>query len=170
MGENPSLFQKGDDYPVENVSWNDVQEFINKLNQKGEGVYRLPTEAEWEYSCRAGTDTAYYFGDDTGHLDEYAWYNNNSDRQTHPVGQKKPNGWRLYDMHGNVWEWCQDYYASYPSSPVTDPVNEKGSGRVLRGGSWVNLAGNCRSASRYGNSPDNRYNDLGFRLSRGLHL
>ncbi|MCP4112531.1 MAG: formylglycine-generating enzyme family protein, partial [Desulfobacteraceae bacterium] len=201
MGNNPSYFQSGDDYPVENVSWNGVQEFIKKLNEKEGAAYRLPTEAEWEYSCKAGTETAYYFGNDSGQLGEYAagelaslgisyfgndsgqlweyaWYSKNSDSKTHSVAQKKPNAWGLYDMHGNVWEWCQDscdwksggVVTDTYKNGVTDPVNESGSYRVVRGGSGGNDAGDCRSAYRGDYSPDDRYNSLGFRLSRGLHL
>jgi formylglycine-generating enzyme required for sulfatase activity len=116
MGNNPSGFQSGDDYPVENVSWNDVQAFIRKLNGMESGVsYRLPTEAEWEYAARAGSRTRFYFGDDEGRLKDYAWYDANSSLRTQPVGRKKPNAWGLYDMHGNVWEWCSDWFGSYPS-------------------------------------------------------
>jgi formylglycine-generating enzyme required for sulfatase activity len=136
MGNNPSYF-KGNDLPVETVSWDDAQEFIKKLSAK-EGVkYRLPTEAEWEYACRAGSTTKFYFGEDESKLDEYAWYHNNSDGKTHPVGQKKPNAWGLYDMHGNVWEWCQDWYGAdyYKNSPAEDPQGPASAeSRVLRGG------------------------------------
>jgi formylglycine-generating enzyme required for sulfatase activity len=153
MGKNPSGFQ-GVENPVERVSWNDVQEFLQKLNQQvGKEMFRLPTEAEWEYACRAGTNTAYSFGNDPNKLGQYAWYDKNSDRKTHPVGQLAPNAWGLYDMHGNVWEWCQDWYAS-------------GSDRVIRSGDWSNVAKNCRSARRYHFSPDGRDNGLGFRLVR----
>ena len=108
MGKNPSHF-KGEDRPVEMVSWKEVQKFVTKLNEKeGTDKYRLPSEAEWEYACRAGTQTRYYFGDDESKLNEYAWYAENSGSQTHSIGQKKPNSWGLYDMHGNVWEWVQD--------------------------------------------------------------
>jgi formylglycine-generating enzyme required for sulfatase activity len=136
MGDNPSEFKKcGDDCPVETVSWDDVQAFIKKLNAMDDDrIYRLPTEAEWEYACRGGSTTVFCFGDSDSALDEYAWFGGNSKESTHPVGQKKPNAWGLYDMHGNVWEWCQDWYADYPGKPVRDPVGPgKGSGRVCRG-------------------------------------
>ena len=168
MGDNPSNFKKGDTYPVETVSWDDCQAFIKKLNQKeGVQLYRLPSEAEWEYACRAGSTTKYCFGDNEDGLNEYAWYYDNSDGKTHPVRQKKPNGWGLYDMHGNVDEWCQDYFGDYPSGAVTDPMGpSSGSYRVLRGGSWNDDAGLCRSANRYYLSPGYRYNFLGLRVLR----
>ncbi len=135
MGNNPSRF-KGSDLPVETVSWEDAQQFISQLNSQDKRYqYRLPTEAEWEYACRAGTT-----GDYAGNLYEMAWYENNSGNQTHPVGQKKPNAWGLYDMHGNVWEWCADWYDSdyYRNSPTTDPQGPStGSSRVHRGGVWA---------------------------------
>jgi len=168
MGNNPSSFGScGEDCPVENVSWNDVQQFIKKLNEtRGTNKYRLPTEAEWEYACRAGSDTAYCFGNDESRLKDYAWYDGNSGGKTHPVGLLKPNAWGLYDMHGNVWEWCQDWYAeNYPSGSVTDPIgSSSGSFRVIRGGSWHVIAQSCRSAYRGRSTPDNRNHDLGFRL------
>jgi formylglycine-generating enzyme required for sulfatase activity len=164
MGNNPSHF-KGDHLPVENVSWNDVQEFIKKLNQAdSKHLYRLPTEAEWEYACRAGTTGAY-----AGNLDAMAWYGSNANRQTHPVGQKQANAWGLYDMHGNVWEWCQDWYDRdyYRQSLGTDPQGPStGARRVNRGGGWLINAGNCRSAGRFSDSPGLRGHYLGFRLLR----
>jgi len=169
MGSNPSHFNNGgDDCPVEQVSWDDAQEFIRKLNQKeGADNYRLPTEAEWEYACRAGSTTAYCFGDDESRLKEYAWYDKNSDSKTHPVGLLKPNAWGLYDMHGNVWEWCQDWYGDYPSDAATDPIGATvGSYRVLRGGSWSYFARYCRAAYRDAYSPGGRRNYYGFRLVR----
>jgi eukaryotic-like serine/threonine-protein kinase len=164
MEGNPSYF-KGVSRPVEQVSWNDAQEFIKKLNEKKDGyVYRLPTEAEWEYGCRAGTT-----GDYAGNLDEMGWYNKNSGRKTHPVGEKKANAWGLYDMHGNVWEWCADLYNGryYRESPDADPKGpDSGSDCVGRGGGWYNFAVYCRSANRYFYTPDARFYLLGFRLVR----
>ena len=168
MGDNPSNF-KGDYLPVEQVSLNDVQEFIKKLNQKeGDNKYRLPSEAEWEYACRAGTTTRYSFGDDEGKIGEYAWYDGNSGSKTHPVGQKKPNLWGLYDMHGNVWEWVQDkWHYDYKGAPSDGSAWESGDGssRVFRGGSWYINARNCRSAYR-GGDPGIRDSRVGFRLLR----
>ncbi|MEZ4529262.1 MAG: formylglycine-generating enzyme family protein, partial [Desulfobacterales bacterium] len=168
MGSNPSHFkQGGDNCPVESVSWNDVQEFIAKLNQKTGQTYRLPTEAEWEYACRAGSETAFCFGDDKSQLEHYAWYDRNSGGRTHPVAQRKPNAWGLYDMHGNVWEWCADWYGYYPTDAVTDPTGSStGPNRVRRGGSWDNAARGCRSASRGIARPGYRISILGFRVQR----
>jgi formylglycine-generating enzyme required for sulfatase activity len=162
MGSNPSKF-KGPDLPVEMVSWDDAQAFITKLNAMGDGYrYRLPTEAEWEYAARAGT-TGPYAGD----LDAMAWYAPNSGGTTHPVGTKAPNAWGLFDMHGNVWEWVQDFAGKYSASAVTDPVGpSSGSGRVLRGGSWYHESQYCRSAFRIGGSPGFRGGILGLRLLR----
>ena len=115
MGNNPSKFKGDDQRPVELVSWDNCQQFLQKLNALGGGEFRLPTEAEWEYACRAGSSTAFCFGDNQAQLDDYAWYSKNSGGQTHPVGQKTPNAWGLYDMHGNVWEWCEDWHGEYPS-------------------------------------------------------
>ena len=129
--------------------------------------YRLPTEAEWEYACQAGSKGAYCFGDDRSELKKYAWYYENSGGTTHPVGAKKANAWGLYDMHGNVWEWCWDWYGKYPTSPQKNPSGPPaGSYRVLRGGSWSIPAGYCRSAYRDWNDPSNRRYDLGFRVAR----
>jgi len=167
MGSNPSRF-KGADLPVESVSWNDAMEFCRKLTalerQAGrlpEGFeYTLPTEAQWEYACRAGTT-----GDYAGNLDSMGWYSSNSGSKTHPVGTKQANAWGLYDMHGNVWEWCSDLYGSYPSGSVTDPRGaSSGSNRVNRGGSWNNGASSCRSANRSWSAPAFRDRTLGFRV------
>ena len=170
MGNNPSQF-KGDDLPVEKVSWDDVQEFIEKLNEKeGTDKYRLPSEAEWEYACRAGTTTRYSFGDSESKLGDYAWYDDNSGSKTHPVGLKLPNRWGLYDMHGNVWEWTQDkWHRDYDGAPTDGSAGESGDGanRVLRGGSWGSSARGCRSASRYRVGPGYRRFILGFRLLEG---
>ena len=159
--------------PVEQVSWDDVQKFIAKMNALGEGIYGLPTEAQWEYAARAGSTTAFYNGaiTETGdgydpNLDAIGWYTYNSDSETHPVAQKTPNVWGLYDMSGNVFEWCQDWYGSYGSAPVSDPTGPvSGSYRVFRGGSWNGDARYCRSAFRSGSSPGNRYHGIGFRLT-----
>ena len=164
MGSNPSFFDEcGPDCPVEGVSWEDVQEFIRKLNAAvGEERYRLPTEAEWEYAARAGTS-----GDRYGNLDAIAWYDGNSGDRTHPVGRKAPNAWGLHDMLGNVFEWVEDWYGDYPGGSVTDPRGPaSGSERVARGGGWLNFARNCRASSRDYNSPGYRDFYLGFRLLR----
>lgn len=171
MESNPSRFRDcGDDCPVEWVSWDDAREFIRKLNQKEGGrKYRLPSEAEWEYACRAGSAGRFCFGDDAAKLGEYAWYEANSGRKTHPVGRNKPNAWGLYDMHGNVFEWCQDWYGAYPTSKVTDPTGPKaGETRVLRGGSWYYGAWFLRSANRADGRPDSRGNGIGFRVVKDL--
>jgi formylglycine-generating enzyme required for sulfatase activity len=171
MGNNPSRFEGDDNLPVEKVSWDDVQKFIKKLNASEEtDKYRLPSEAEWEYACHAGTTTRYSFGDDESELSEYAWYEDNSGSKTHPVGQKKPNPWGLYDMHGNVWEWVQDtWHDNYNGAPTDGSAWEgSGSNRVDRGGSWYNRAGLCRSAYRFVNDQGIRGLYLGFRLVRSV--
>ena len=176
MGVNPSKF-KGADHPVEMVSWTDAVEFCRRLSElpaeKAAGnVYRLPTEAEWEYACRAGIKAAYSFGDDESNLGEYGlgeygWCIENSDKKPHPIGSKLPNAWGLYDMHGNIGEWCQDWYGEYPSGAVTDPTGPAtGSGRVLRGGSWSSNSGSADSANRDRIAPSFRDKWLGFRVVR----
>ena len=169
MGSNPSRF-KGRDNPVESVSWNDAQEFVRRLNaMEGHRRYRLPTEAEWEYAARAGSTTAYSFGDDAGELGDYGWYEANSGKGTHPVGQLRPNAWGLYDMHGNVWEWVNDWYDAkyYAYSRKTDNPGGPnfGESRAGRGGSLGDWAVFCRSSERGGSRPDHRTKNGGFRLA-----
>lgn len=189
MGNNPSIFQ-GDkvaerdpqtnqvvknvdssNHPVEQVYWRDAVEFCKRLSalpeEKAAGrVYRLPTEAEWEYACRAGSQTTYSFGDNESQLGDCAWYNQNACRQTHPVGEKKPNAWGLYDMHGNVWEWCSDWDGDYPEGSIRDPAGAReGVHRVGRGGGWSLGAEYCRSANRADWLPSYRNRSLGFRVA-----
>ena len=170
MGSNPSRFKGDLTRPVEQVSWNDAVEFCRRLSQKTGMTFRLPTEAEWEYACRAGTTTAYSFGNDASSLGEYGWFDGNAGFSTKPVATRKPNAWGLYDMHGNVWEWCSDWYGNYPSGAVSDPQGPvSGTGRVLRGGSWLNRSNLCRASFRFGLEPglDNcAFGDLGFRAAR----
>jgi len=189
MGDNPSKF-RGDKRPVENVSWNDAKEFIRRLNDKeGTDKYRLPTEAEWEYAARAGTATKFPF--EEARAADYVWYWKNAGHETHPVGEKRPNPFGLYDMHGNVWEWVQDWYSEgyYASSQTTTPsiivktkdlvVGSKvvvvdptgaaeGVGRVLRGGSWSNDLRYLRSPHRNFYPPDYRNANTGFRVAVSL--
>jgi formylglycine-generating enzyme required for sulfatase activity len=171
MANNPSSF-KDDDLPVESVSWNDVQEFIKRLNEmEGNEKYRLPSEAEWEYTCRSRKRTRYSFGNDESKLGDYAWYRDDSGGKTHPIGQKKPNDLDLYDLHGNVWEWVQDkWHDDYNGAPSDGSAWENGNNSdcVVRGGGWNNDARGCRSAIRQGNDPGNRLNGVGFRLLRAL--
>lgn len=165
--KKPGFAQK-EDHPVTCISWNDAQEFVKWVNKKeGVDIYRLPTEAEWEYASRAGSTTAYSFGNDAGSLGEYAWYDKNSGGKTHPVAQKQPNAWGLHDIHGNVFEWCSDLYGDYQEGSVTDPIGAStGSKRLKRGGGWYYEANFCRSAARSGYNPSSRYSSLGFRLAR----
>jgi formylglycine-generating enzyme required for sulfatase activity len=189
MGQNPSYYKGSGDLPVEQVSWLDAVKFCNTLSEReglrlfyqvdGDNVrvpdwrgtgYRLSTEAEWEYACRAGSTTRYSFGDGEARLGDFAWFPGNSGNKTHPVGQKRPNAFGLYDMHGNVWEWCWDRYAAdyYKRSPVDDPRGaEVASAWVNRGGSCFSEPRHARSANRYGGRPVNRRSGLGFRLARG---
>ncbi len=155
MRENPSSFKRMD-HPVECVSWEDAQAFIAKLNtDEGHDRYRLPTEAEWEYACRAGGETMWCFGDDVERLGDYAWFLDNAGRETHPVGQKLPNAWGLHDMHGNVLEWVQD-------------SDHSGVFRVARGGSYLLAPGCCRSGDKILSGPDLRGDMYGFRLALSL--
>jgi len=182
MGANPSNF-KGPKLPVEQVSWDDCQDFLKKLARltggglnasgKAQSQFRLPTEAEWEWACRAGTRTRFSFGDADARLGEYAWFGANAGNTTHPVGEKQPNAWGLYDCHGNVWEWCADSWGSYSPNPwpgkfrwTRDPQGPgSGPGRVLRGGSWNYDPKVCRSAYRLYVVPSFRVNFIGFRVA-----
>lgn len=164
MGRNPSYF-KGPGNPVEQASWSDAVAFCKRLSAEEGKTYRLPTEAEWEYACRAGTTTRYSFGDDMASLEQYGWYRSN---KTYPVGMRRPNAWGLYDMHGNVGEWCVDRWDEnfYAISPADDPRGpETGSLRVIRGGSWKDEVGGCRAASRSGFVPVGRLQHVGFRVA-----
>lgn len=186
MWNNPSYFKGDPNLPVEQVSWNDVQEFIQRLNQRGEGQFRLPTEAEWEYAARAGTSSAYSFGNDARELHHYgnfadkrvmglnntidSWADHSVDdgyRTTAPVASYRPNAWGLYDMHGNVYEWVQDWSGDYPNGSSTNPRGPGiGAYRVYRGGSWYGDVSDVRSANRYYASPGESRSNLGFRLVR----
>jgi formylglycine-generating enzyme required for sulfatase activity len=169
--KNKNYMSDDPDSPAVYVNWNDTQEFVKRLNAMGDVAFRLPTEAEWEYACRSGTNTAHSFGAGSSQLGDYAWWNGNGDSKgedyAHVVGLKLPNAWGLYDMHGNVWEWCQDWYGSYTSTSVTDPRGpEIGTHRVNRGGGWNRSARRCRSAHRFRYVPDDQNAYLGFRLAR----
>jgi len=164
MGVNPSQF-KGQDLPVEQVSWDDAQEFCSKVSEKTKWVVRLPTEAGWEYACRAGTKTDFYTGGFGAEAERAAWYKKNSGNTTHAVGQKLRNAWGLYDMHGNVWEWCADWYAEYEAVPFTGPQPVQGQQRVLRSGSWCSGLGDCRSSRRRKSDPGCREAHFGFRVA-----
>lgn len=183
-GSNPSNFTDDGHRPVERITWFDAVAFCNRLSQReklspcyridGQKVqtevgngYRLPTEAEWEYACRAGTTTRWWFGDNELRLGDFAWFDENSDGMTHPVGQKASNDWGLHDMHGNVWEWCDDWYGMYSSDQAIDPTgSEHYTGRILRGGSWLYGACYCRCAFRLAYRPDLRSYFNGFRVVR----
>jgi len=175
MGTNPSFFKGEADCPVETVSWANCQEFCQKLSARCGRKVRLPTEAEWEYACRAGSKGRYGFGDSDEDLASYAWYGETGGA-AHPVGRKIPNAFGLYDMHGNVWEWCQDWYEAAPSlgdelepqparAEETDPTGpSRGKVRVLRGGSWFVSARRCRAAHRFRYGPGGRGSDVGLRV------
>ena len=165
MGSNPSSC-KGDNLPVEQVSWNDCQKFIRKLNSLTGQNFRLPTEAEWEFACRGGNNSRGYKYSGSNYIDNVAWYDGNSGDKTHPVGTKAPNELGIYDMTGNVWEWCADWYGDYSSGAQTNPKGPyDGSDRVDRGGGWLSDALYCRSSTRYYLSPGHRDYSLGLRLS-----
>jgi formylglycine-generating enzyme required for sulfatase activity len=173
MGKNPSRFKEAHN-PVEHVSWGDAVEFCKALSKKTGKTVSLPTEAQWEYACRAGSKTRFSYADDNAYaaLGDYAWYMKNSEGKTHPVGLKKPNDWGLYDMHGNVWEWCSDWYdKDYYSAKANDRDPQgpaSGICRVLRSGSCVCCPLGCRSAFRRGLSPDTQLNIIGFRVSMDM--
>ena len=165
MGNNPSNF-KGDNLPVENVSWEDSQTFIGKLNDLTGKRFRLPTEAEWEYAARGGKRSNHTQYSGSSNIDDVAWYSGNSGSKTHPVKTKKPNELGLYDMSGNVNEWCQDWYGSYSSNAQTNPTGPgSGAYRVFRGGTWSIFGWFCRSSFRGNSSPGYRYDTIGFRLA-----
>jgi len=189
MGNNPS-FNKGENHPVECVSWENAMEFCRKLSDAAGTTYTLPSEAQWEYACRAGSSSRFCFGDSDRQLGDYAWHGENAGKQTHPVGKKKPNAWGLYDMHGNVWEWCLDLGGPYESDSThgakgaskggSEAVSKHGGGggseggskgssawtcHLMRGGSWLNDPRKCRSAYRVGLSPDTSVG-VGFRVAR----
>jgi len=175
IGSNPSVFTGDTNLPVDSVSWFNAANYCGKLTlrERAAGristnsMYRLATEAEWEYACRAWTSTRFSYGDDPGYTSatNYAWYDVNSGSTTHPVGQKLPNRWGLYDMHGNLSEWCQDWYGPYPGGIALDPQGPAtGSTRVTRGGLWLRPASLCRSARRAGNPPEFMLDGAGFRV------
>ena len=164
MGSNPSKF-KGDNLPVEQVSWNDCQTFINRLNSYTGRNFRLPTEAEWEFAARGGNYNRHYKYSGSNYISDVAWYCDNSGNRTHPVGTKQANELGLYDMSGNVWEWCSDWYGSYSSYSQSNPTGAtSGFGRVERGGNWCGLARYCCSSHRSYYAPGNSFDDLGLRL------
>jgi formylglycine-generating enzyme required for sulfatase activity len=165
MGANPSK-QVGDDLPVEFVSWDDAVRFCTKLSQKEGRPYRLPTEAEWEYACRAGTATPFYLGDNIRAMDGAGWHKGNSGGAMHAVALKTPNPWGLYDMHGNAFQWCADRASLCPSAPVTDPTGPAtGRARIIRGGSAREPAERCRSATRVGMDPGSGSPFISFRIA-----
>ena len=176
MGENPSSF-RGADRPVEQVSWEDCQEFLERVNNETPRLnLRFPTEAEWEYACRAGTTTPFWFGaaittDQVNFDGNYPYADGEKGRfreETVPVKTLPPNGWGLYEMHGNLWEWCLDRHGDYPTTEAVDPLGAtQGDDRVLRGGSWYDVGRDCRSAYRGGDLPGYRHGSVGLRLARG---
>jgi len=174
MGKNPSHFKGDSNRPVEKLTYLDAQAYCSALTKRESQAgrlppgyaYRLPTEAEWEYACRAGTTNLYSFGDTITNAEQYAWTLENSESTTHPVGLKRPNAWGLYDMHGNVWEWCSDWFADYPATELTDPSGPKqGKFKVFRGGSWNHAIELARSRNRFMMAPTNGIYFVGFRLA-----
>ena len=176
MGKNPSHFQGDSNRPVEKLSWFDAEAYCAAVSAREQQAgrlpagyeYRLPTEAEWEYACRAGTTNWFSFGDDALAADAFAWTLENSESTTHPIGLKRPNSWGLCDMHGNVWEWCRDWFAPYSTNPVVDPVGPAtGKFKVFRGGGWNQEIQFARAANRFMMSPSNGIYFVGFRLALG---
>jgi hypothetical protein len=176
MGKNPSHFKGDTNRPVEKLSWYDAQAYCQELTRREQKAghlpsgyqYRLPSEAEWEYACQARTTNLFSFGDSVTEAAQYAWTLENSEGTTHPVGQKRPNPWGLYDMHGNVWEWCSDWFAPYPAGPLTDPVGPASSKfKVFRGGGWNQAVEFARSRNRFMMSPSNGIHFVGFRVALG---
>lgn len=176
MGRNPSHFTGDSNRPVEKVTFFDAVKYCSAISQREREAgrlptgyeYRLPSEAEWEYACRAGTTNLFSFGDDPSVADQFAWTAENSDATTHPVGMKRPNPWGLYDMHGNVWEWCLDWFEPYPAAPLTDPVGPASSKfKLFKGGGWNQDIEFGRSANRFMMSPSNGIHFVGFRLALG---
>ncbi len=162
MGDNPSFHRKGGDYPVEQVSWDDCQAFLKKLSEKTGVKFRLPTEAEWEYACRAGSSSPYSCKDP----ETAGWFYHDDDHDTHPISCKAPNPWDIHDMHGNVAEWCQDVFSRYTDNHVVDPKGgADGHDRVFRGGSAWSLVGDARSACRDYDSPESRLGNVGLRVA-----
>ena len=176
MGRNPSHFTGNPNRPVEKVTFLDAVKYCSLVSRRereagrlpADYEYRLPSEAEWEYACRAGTTNLFGFGDDTSIADQFAWTAENSEGTTHPVGTKRPNPWGLYDMHGNVWEWCADWFEPYPATPLTDPVGPASSKfKVFKGGGWNQDIEFARSANRFMMSPSNGIHFVGFRVALG---
>ncbi|MSU22034.1 MAG: formylglycine-generating enzyme family protein [Pedosphaera sp.] len=174
MGKNPSHFQDDPNRPVEKVSYFDAVAYCSALTQREVQAarlpsgyeYRLPSEAEWEYACRAGTTNLFSFGDAATEADQYAWTGEISEAKTHPIGQKRPNPWGLYDIHGNVWEWCLDWFGNYPAEDVQDPLGpSQGKGKVFRGGGWNNDVEFARSANRFAMAPSSGIHFVGFRVA-----
>jgi formylglycine-generating enzyme required for sulfatase activity len=176
MGKNPSHFTAGPSHPVEKVSHHDAMAYCAALTKRERAAgrlsagweYRLPTEAEWEYACRAGSTDPFHFGDDSADPAPYAWTQENAEASTHPVGLKQPNAWGLYDMHGNVWEWCLDWFEPYPPGALTDPAGPaQGKYKVFRGGGWNNDIPMARASNRFMMEPDRGIHFVGFRVALG---